>query len=64
MLTVVGSGTIWAMVHNEENNTNNDLSQTDPKVGKRKAVEAIGCLLYVVAFLIMGSVLLKSLGRL
>ena len=34
------------------------------KQGKRKAVEAIGCLLYVVAFLVMGSVLLAKFGKL
>jgi hypothetical protein len=69
-----------AMENNTENNgqnnvdDNQDLSdlqsdlpaapQTDPKVKKRKALEAIGCLLYVIAFLIMGSVLLVKFGKL
>ena len=46
-----------------ENNVNDDQNQTDPKVGKRKALEALGCLLYVVAFLIMATVLLRSFGK-
>ena len=37
---------------------------TDPKIRKRKALEAFGCLLYVIAFLIMGAVLLTKLGKL
>ncbi len=31
--------------------------------GKRKAVEALGCLLYVVAFVIMGAVLVTKWGK-
>ncbi len=39
------------------------MEPTVEKHGKRKLVEALGCLLYVVAFLIMGSVLLVRFGK-
>ncbi|MDF1536429.1 MAG: hypothetical protein P1S46_08015 [bacterium] len=39
------------------------MTSGDEKTGKRKVLEALGCLLYVVAFLIMGSVLLVKLGK-
>ena len=39
------------------------MNEGDPKTGKRKTVEALGCLLYVVAFLIMGAVLVSKWGK-
>jgi hypothetical protein len=68
------------MENNTENNGQNNVDvdqdpadslvdspadpQRDPKVKKRKALEAFGCLLYVIAFLIMGSVLLVKFSKL
>ena len=65
------SGNIRAM-ENDTNKEPNELpksddqidSPADPKIRKRKALEAFGCLLYVIAFLIMGGVLLTKLGKL
>jgi hypothetical protein len=39
------------------------MNEGDSRTGKKKAVEATGCLLYVVAFLIMGAVLLSKWGK-
>ena len=66
------SGNIRAMENDTKNNLENNQNPADPpadppgdpKAGKRKALEAFGCLLYVIAFLIMGGVLLTKLGKL
>jgi hypothetical protein len=39
------------------------MNNTDPKTGKRKAIEALGCSLYVIAFLVMGAVLVAKCGK-
>ena len=39
------------------------MSKKDRGTGKRKALEALGCSLYVIAFLIMGAVLLAKCGK-
>ena len=36
------------------------MENKDPQTGNRKALEAIGCSLYVIAFLIMGAVLMSK----
>jgi len=33
------------------------------EIAKRKAIEALGCALYMAAFLVMGSVLLSKCGK-
>jgi len=38
------------------------MANSDPKTGKRKALEALGCSLYIIAFLIMGAVLVARCG--
>jgi hypothetical protein len=39
------------------------MEKGDPKTGKRKALEALGCSLYVIAFLVMGAVLVSKCGK-
>jgi hypothetical protein len=39
------------------------MSKRDSETGKRKALEALGCSLYVIAFLIMGAVLVAKCGK-
>jgi len=39
------------------------MHKGDSKTGRKKAVEALGCLLYVVAFLVMGAVLVSKWGE-
>ena len=39
------------------------MNKEDRETGKRKTLEALGCLLYVVAFLIMGAVLVAKCGK-
>jgi len=39
------------------------MSKKDRGTGKRKALEALGCSLYVIAFLIMGAVLVAKCGK-
>ena len=39
------------------------MNKGDHNTGKRKTLEALGCLLYVVAFIIMGAVLVSKCGK-
>ena len=36
------------------------MEDKDPQPGKRKALEAIGCSLYIIAFTIMGAVFIAK----
>jgi len=39
------------------------MNTPENKSGKRKALEALGCSLYVIAFLVMGAVLVAKCGK-
>ena len=36
------------------------MENHNPEKGKRKALEAIGCSLYIIAFLVMGAVFISK----
>jgi len=36
------------------------METRDPKNGRRKVLEAIGCSLYIIAFIVMGAVLVSQ----
>jgi hypothetical protein len=39
------------------------MEKPDPVTGKRKVLEALGCSLYILAFLIMGTVFISRCGK-
>jgi len=39
------------------------MNENKPDSGKRKTIEALGCSLYVIGFLIMGAVLMAKCGK-
>jgi len=39
------------------------MEQEKRETGRRKALEALGCSLYVIAFLVMGAVLVSKCGK-
>ena len=39
------------------------MKEKEQNTGKRKALEALGCSLYVICFLIMGTVLVSKCGK-
>ncbi|MDF1526485.1 MAG: hypothetical protein RRA15_04765 [bacterium] len=39
------------------------MKERNHSTGKRKALEALGCSLYVICFLIMGAVLVSRCGK-
>ena len=39
------------------------MEKGTPISGRRKALEAFGCSLYIIAFLIMGAVLISKCGK-